>query len=225
MRLRPELLAGFGNWVAPLEGAAAPTQGSVSNGSGGSAERPVPNASQYVFEFLPQGSPGLSEYTIEIDGQQLRYRNAAPQWQQFVVPNAAAVPGARITARTLDGRNVEVFNEPGRFAFQKLFQAASNKPVAANVYEKSWSSGPVTVTVHFRIISQPGAVAAAPGPGAGAKGSAPVAPGPQGLRGTRLPPLVVGSDTPVLAQTAAAVVAMPTSGATAAATAASGARK
>ena len=210
VRLRPEFSAGFAGWVAPLEGGAAPAQGgggnSAAGGAGGSAA--APSASQTVFQILPQGAPGLSEYTVEIDGQKLRYRNAAPAWEQFTWPNASGTPGARISAITNDGVAIEVLNEPGRFALTKMLEAAKRKILKDNLYELSWANASNVVTVHLRIVSQPGAV---PAPGGGAVGTssgsaAPAAPaGVAGLRGVKLPNLVVGADLqPVAAVSAAA---------------------
>ena len=210
VRLRPEFSAGFAGWVAPLEGGAAPAQGgggnSAAGGAGGSAA--APSASQTVFQILPQGAPGLSEYTVEIDGQKLRYRNAAPAWEQFTWPNASGIPGARISAVTNDGVAIEILNEPGRFALTKMLETAKRKILKDNLYELSWANASNVVTVHLRIVSQPGAV---PAPGGGAVGTssgsaAPAAPaGVAGLRGVKLPNLVVGADLqPVAAVSAAA---------------------
>jgi type VI secretion system protein ImpL len=68
-----------------------------------------------VFQLQAQPAPGTTEYTIEIDGQQLRYRNTPPVWTNMVYPAPQGVPGARISAVTFDGRTVELFNEPGQF--------------------------------------------------------------------------------------------------------------
>ena len=214
VRLRPEFAAGFAGWIAPLEGGAAPSQGGggsagggVGGGSGGASTggtATASNASQTVFQILPQGSQGLSEYTIEIDGQKLRYRNTTATWEQFVWPNPSAVPGARITAITFDGKAVDILNEPGRFALTKMLESAKRKLLGDNLYELAWANGASVVTVQLRVISQPGAISppatagggtASAAGGAGAAGAAaPV--GVAGLRGVRLPALVVGTDAP-----------------------------
>jgi type VI secretion system protein ImpL len=219
VRLRPEFVAGFAGWIAPLEGGAAPAQGGSagssgagSSGAGGAAAGGggvVPNASQTVFQILPQGSQGLSEYTIEIDGQKLRYRNTTATWEQFVWPNPSAVPGARITAITFDGKTVDILNEPGRFALTKMLEAAKRKLLGDNLYELAWANGASVVTVQLRVISQPGATAPATTAGAGAAaggtatgagaGSTAAPVGVAGLRGVRLPALVVGADAPATA--------------------------
>ena len=212
VRLRPEFTNGFAAWVAPLEGGAAAAQSGGANGAAGGA----PTASQTVFQILPQGAPGLLEYTIEIDGQKLRYRNTAATWEQFVWPNANGVPGARITAVTNDQRAVELLNEPGRNALSKMFDAAQRSKLPEGVTELSWSSGGSKVTVHVRVISNPGALAPPSSAGGGKAGNAPAPVGVSGLRGVQLPPLVVGVET-----ASAAPVAL----APAAAASATGARK
>ena len=47
------------------------------------------------FELQPVPTPGLSEITIEIDGQQLRYRNGPQAWTTFSWPSAANQPNAQ----------------------------------------------------------------------------------------------------------------------------------
>ncbi|KAG1255413.1 hypothetical protein G6F68_010391 [Rhizopus microsporus] len=59
VNLSAELVANYGNWVS---GSAA-----------GSAQDTT------IFEILPAPAAGALEYTIEIDGQVLRYRNTPPQ--------------------------------------------------------------------------------------------------------------------------------------------------
>jgi type VI secretion system protein ImpL len=189
LRLRPEFSSSFATWVAPLEGAA----GAAASAGASSAAEAV---SQTSFQILPQGAPGLLEYTIEIDGQVLRYRNTAPVWTSFVWPNPSGTPGVRITGVTHAGRTVEIFNEPGRFGLTRMFEAAARKKLPGGINELSWTQGVDTVTLQLRIISQPGA------PAAQGANAAPVAS--SGLRGLRLPSLVAGSDAPMLAAPATA---------------------
>ena len=67
--LQPTFTANFAQWVAPLSGGAA---------GSGAASQP-----QTLFQIQPKPASGVTEYTIEIDGQQLRYRNTPPQWVNF----------------------------------------------------------------------------------------------------------------------------------------------
>jgi type VI secretion system protein ImpL len=83
VNLSAELVANYGNWVS---GSAA-----------GAAQDTT------IFEMLPSPAAGALEYTIEIDGQVLRYRNTPPQWTTMQYPNVGQVPGVKITAVTGDG--------------------------------------------------------------------------------------------------------------------------
>jgi type VI secretion system protein ImpL len=177
VRLRPEFGAGFASWVAPLEGAAgaAPPVGAAAA------------PAQASFQLLPAGAPGFVEYTIEIDGQVLRYRNGAAQWANFVWPNTGSPPGARIVGHALDGSVVEIFNQPGGFGFERLIDAARVRRLPDGVRELSWGVGLQTVTVHYRAVTTPGATTPPASGEAGGGG------GGGGLRGLVLPALVVGA--------------------------------
>ncbi len=196
VRLRPELSASFASWVAPLEGAAgggAAVAGGTAGAPGGAAGGAPANASQTSFQILPLGSPGLKEYTIEIDGQVLRYRNASPAWAPFVWPNPGGLPASRISAVTNEDKAVEIFYEPGRFSLERLFEEATKAKGAEGVNELTWSKGGHSVTVQLRVVSAPGVATPAPkAAGASASPSSPVTAA--GLRGARLPALVVGID-------------------------------
>lgn len=143
--LKPEFTTGFASWVAPLAGGAAPT-------AGGSAAASA-NSPQTFFQIKPQAVPGLTEYTIEIDGQLLRYRNTPPQWQDFFWPNAQGTPGAKVTALTFDGRSVEIFNFPGHFGLEKMINSAQRKRNPDGSFDLSWTTSDVNVHINLRIIS------------------------------------------------------------------------
>ena len=180
--LAPAVLTNFSSWVAPQgsAGSAAPT--------GGTAE------SQTVFQIQPLPASGTTEYTIEIDGQQLRYRNTQTQWTNFIWPNPQGVPGAKITAITYDGKTVEVANQPGRFGLERLINSATRKRKDNGAFELNWIGGGVSVSVDLKIISSAQVSGAASGGGA-ASGSGTV----QGLRGMKLPETIAGG-APVPAQ-------------------------
>ncbi|MEK8033048.1 type VI secretion system membrane subunit TssM [Ideonella sp. DXS29W] len=173
VRMRPEFVNGFATWVMPLEGAA------------GAAPTPsAPAPTQTTFQLMPTGAPGYMEYTVEIDGQVLRYRNGAAQWTSFAWPNPGAAQGARIYGRALDGSTVELFNQPGAYGFEKLIDAAKVRKLPDGVRELSWGVGLQTITLHYRAITSPGPAATSAGTGGGGSNS--------GLRGLSLPALVVG---------------------------------
>ncbi|MGN6805337.1 MAG: type VI secretion system membrane subunit TssM [Trinickia sp.] len=163
----PDFSSGFARWVAPLSGAAA----------GGAQATAEP---QTVFQILPQPGAKTTEYTLTIDGQQLRYRNTPAQWANFVWPNPQGAAGATLTATTFDGRTIQLVNEPGRYGLEKLINSAQRKRNADGTFDLSWTQGDVTVAFSMRIVST-----SQPQAGSGD------APQQQSLRGTRLPASVV----------------------------------
>jgi type VI secretion system protein ImpL len=166
--LAPQAVSGFPGWVAPLS----------ANGVAST------NGPQTVFQLLPLAAPGVTEYTIEIDGQQLRYRNTPPAWANMVHPGPTGVAGARVSAVAFDGRTVELFNEPGQFGLQKLIEAAAKKRLDGTTFELRWSSGNVAVAVNLKRISSPDS------------GGAGDAQAGRGFHGLRLPDAIVGRQGP-----------------------------
>lgn len=164
IRLNPQFIVDFPRYIAQ------------QNGGGGAAGA----ASNITFfQVMPIPTPGLSEYTIEIDGQILRYRNGSQQWTNFSWPNSAGQPGARITGVTHDGRSVEIIYEPGRSGLEKLISNAKKSKNENGLFEMSWTNENSTVKVNFRIISSPQA------DGAGNQRD-------QGLRNIKLPASIAG---------------------------------
>jgi type VI secretion system protein ImpL len=160
--LSPKLMAGFAQWVAPL---------GQTTGSG----------TQTIFKIQPEpGSGGISEYTISINGQSLRYRNTPPEWKPFVWDGNQANPMAQVSAVTYDGRTVMIENLSGNDALKQLFLAAkASLDKATGIYTLTWSKGPISVTAHLQLVS---------GAQTNADGTQK-----QGLQGTQLPATVAGS--------------------------------
>jgi type VI secretion system protein ImpL len=152
-------VSGFPGWVAPL------SSNGVAQANGGTP--------QTVFQLQAHPAPGTTEYTIEIDGQQLRYRNTPAVWTNMVYPGPGPA-GARISAVTFDGRTVELFNEAGQFGMRKMIQASTQqKKNGAN--ELRWVSGNLAIVVDLKIVS-----------------NAAVESGGKGFQGLRLPHTIVG---------------------------------
>ncbi|MBZ8143696.1 type VI secretion system membrane subunit TssM, partial [Rubrivivax gelatinosus] len=187
VRLRPEFTGGFGSWVAQLDAASG---GGVTTASSGGAVAAA--ADQTLFQILPQGAPGFVEYTVVIDGQSLRYRNAAAQWTDMVWPNRAGVAGARLSGVTHDGKTVEFVNEPGNSGLGRFMELAQKKRLDGGVNELKWTQGRYSVTVHLRVLRQPGEPPPPSSRAATAPGTAPI--GTSRLQGLRLPTLVAGVD-------------------------------
>ena len=163
--LAPQAVASFPNWIAPLS----------ANGVAAS------NGPQTVFQLQALPAPGTTEYTVEIDGQQLRYRNTPPVWTNMVHPGPQGAPGAKISAVTFDGRTVELFNEPGQFGLQRLIESAARTRKGERWFELRWNVGGVALAVELKIVSD----ATSNGNGSGS-------PQGKGFAGLRLPDAIVG---------------------------------
>ncbi len=163
--LAPQAVASFPGWIAPLSanGVAA---------SGGP---------QTVFQLQALPAPGTTEYTVEIDGQQLRYRNTPPVWTNMVHPGPQGTPGAKISAVTFDGRTVEIFNEPGQFGLQRLIESAAKTRKGDRWFELRWNVGGVAVAFELKIVSD-----------AASNGNGASSPQGKGFAGLRLPDAIVG---------------------------------
>jgi len=177
--LAPRTWADMGITLQPVAVQRFPSW--IAAGAGGGQ-----GAAQTIFQILPIPAPGTVEYTVEIDGQQLRYRNTPPQWASMVHPGTTGVPGARISAVAFDGRSVELFNEPGQFGLKRMIDAAAKTRREGGMHELRWTADGISVAFNLRITSS--------GDG-GAQG--------QGFNGMRLPETIVGTraETPAPAPT------------------------
>ena len=151
-----------------------------AQGAGGTAGS---GQAQTNFQLLPMPTPGLVEYTVEIDGQSMRYRNGQQNWVNFSWPSSLGLPGAKITAITGDGRTLEIVNFPGQFGLEKLINSAQRKKLDNGLFAMSWNGNGASVSVHFRLISDARAGNNTSGTTDG------------GLRGLQLPATVVGRES------------------------------
>jgi type VI secretion system protein ImpL len=183
--LAPNVVASFPGWVAPL---AAGGVANAAASSGGEA--------QTRFDLQALGTQGATEFTVEIDGQSLRWRGQPQPWVHMVWPNPQGVPGAKITAITPEGRNVVVLDEPGHFGLKKMIDAAQRKRKPDGSFELAWQAGGVTVTANLKVLP------AAPAPAAQAQAPA----SGQGFKRLRLPETITAPRTAAPAAPAAAPV-------------------
>ena len=144
LRLTPELTQNYAYWVS------TESVGGARTSSGGDAAAPAGGA-QIKFELKPQRSPGVAEYTLDIGGKQLVYRNTLPTWELFTVSGTDFVP-ARITAKTNDGKTVEVVRAD---AMQQLADQAATRKVGGGVIELTWTKDDVSVIVLSRPLEDP----------------------------------------------------------------------
>ncbi len=162
VRLNPHFSANLARYVSP-------------QGSGATAGNQV----QTSFQLLPLPSPGLVEYTVDIDGQSMRYRNGRQDWHNFVWPHAQGQPGARISVVTSDGRALDVANFPGQFGLEKLVNSATRQKQSDGSFRMRWEGAGQQVELHFRLISDAR-------PGTDVSGA--------GLTDLKLPARVAGDD-------------------------------
>jgi type VI secretion system protein ImpL len=169
VRLTPAFTANFARYVTP--GGGRPDSGGMQGGGA--------NPHQ-VFQLRPRPAPGLYEYSIDIDGQVLRYRNAAADWMEFHWPGAGQL-GAKISGVNYSGETVEISNFPGYFGLERLINSAVRRRQPDGTFELSWTSGAHGVSVDLKIISSTQVDASSDG-------------GSHGMQHLTLPSRVAGPD-------------------------------
>jgi type VI secretion system protein ImpL len=171
IHLAPPVLSSFPNWVAPLAEGGVATVAATA-----------PGEPQTSFDLQALGALGASEFTIEIDGQALRWRGQPQPWVHMVWPNPRGLPGARITAITPQGNTVVLLNESGRSGLRNMIESAKRTRRDNGVFELSWNNSGVTVNANLKIIGTTRPAAAPP----------PTQPQPgQGFKRLRLPESII----------------------------------
>ncbi|NHZ64373.1 type VI secretion system membrane subunit TssM [Massilia genomosp. 1] len=189
--LSPSAVSSFPGWIAPL------SAGGVANAT---AAASASTEAQTQFELQALSASGATEFTIEIDGQSLRWKGQAQPYVRMVWPNPQGTPGSRITAITPQGQTVVLLNEPGRNGLQKMVESAQRKRKDDGAFELSWDSGGVKVTSNLKIMPAGSAPRAAP--------AAAPATG-RGFKGLRLPDTIISSTLPAGAPASAPAPAAP----------------
>jgi type VI secretion system protein ImpL len=162
--LQPEALQGFPVWLA---GAAQGTEAATPSGA------PVT-----YFQMRASALSGALEYTVDIDGQQLRSRGAVG-WIPMQYPVQGGAGGVTIRALTMDGRTLDVFADAGAQGLRRMVDAATRRRRDDGTFELTWVQGRTSVSVDLKIQPQ----------GQGAAGMA------ARLQGLRLPARIAGSAT------------------------------
>ncbi len=92
---------------------------------------------KFEFEVQIDGTPGVSETTLEVDGQKVSYRNGPQQWTPMVWPGTEGDPGASIKAKGL-GKNGDVVRK-GDWGFWRLLaEATVTGSAGQQVYSIKW---------------------------------------------------------------------------------------
>jgi type VI secretion system protein ImpL len=98
-----------------------------------------PGADKPKFEFEVQidGTPGVSEITLTVDGQKVTYRNGPQSWSPMVWPGAEGDPGASIKAKGL-GKNGDVVRKGDWGLWRLLAEATVTGTAGQQVYSIKW---------------------------------------------------------------------------------------
>lgn len=132
--LNPLLISDFPQWVAPLGSTVA--------------------GPQTLFQLMPEPTPsGVSEYTVTIAGQSLRYRNEPAQWSNFTWGGTSSNPMVAIEATAADGRIIHVADFQGSDALGDLVGSADRRRTEDGTYMLTWTRDGVTVGMRLKIIS------------------------------------------------------------------------
>ena len=92
---------------------------------------------KFEFEVQIDGTPGVSEITLKVDGQEVTYRNGPQSWKPMTWPGAEGDPGASIRAKGL-GKNGDVVRK-GDWGFWHLLEEATVSGSAGQqVYSIKW---------------------------------------------------------------------------------------
>ncbi|EDM78072.1 hypothetical protein PPSIR1_23684 [Plesiocystis pacifica SIR-1] len=98
---------------------------------------PGATAPKFDFEVQIDGTPGVSEITLSVDGTKVSYRNGPQTWKPMTWPGTEGDPGATIRAKGL-GRNGEVSRQ-GEWGFWRLLAEANVSGSAGQqVYSIKW---------------------------------------------------------------------------------------
>lgn len=122
--------------------------GKALEGSGGDTSR---------FDLRPVPTAGLTDITIEIDGQILIYRMGPQQWQSFTWPGASS-EGARIEVTAFDGTTSTISKHPGRMGMMRMFgESARSLGESMTSGQLEWRfrgrDGSKSVKLDFRMSS------------------------------------------------------------------------
>lgn len=93
-----------------------------------------------TFDLTPDSTPGVTESLLEIDGQQIRYRNESPVPYSLTWPSKAAAPQARLSiALTGTGERPSIQGIEGEWALFRLLSKATVTAQSATTYTLTWS--------------------------------------------------------------------------------------
>jgi type VI secretion system protein ImpL len=120
------------------------------------AIQPLQEGEVSRFELQVVPTPGLAEIAVNVDGQELKYRNGPQVWQRFVWPQPEAGTGARIQVVSNGGVSSTFVSQAGSMGFMRLLGNARVVQESGELVQLSWSSGRSgedQVRLNLRVVS------------------------------------------------------------------------
>ena len=120
------------------------------------AVQPLQEGEVSRFELQVVPTPGLAEIAVNVDGQELKYRNGPQVWQRFVWPQPEAGTGARIQVVSNGGVSSTFVSQAGSMGFMRLLGNARVVQENGDLVQLGWSSGrsgDEQVRLNLRIVS------------------------------------------------------------------------
>jgi type VI secretion system protein ImpL len=120
------------------------------------AVQPLQEGEVSRFELQAIPTPGLAEIAVNVDGQELKYRNGPQVWQRFVWPQPEAGSGARIQVVSNGGVSSTLASQNGSMGFMRLLGNARVVQESSELVQLSWSSGRAgdeQVRLNLRVVS------------------------------------------------------------------------
>lgn len=111
-----------------------------------------------AFDLRPNGVPGVDEVRLHIDGRELRYRNEAEEWSQFVWPGTPEMSGATLQVIPSGSTQPKTLHFDGRWGLFRLMDEAHVTQVRPTEYTVEWTvpgrdGGPVTARFELKVES------------------------------------------------------------------------
>ncbi|MFV8749185.1 type VI secretion system membrane subunit TssM [Nannocystaceae bacterium ST9] len=92
---------------------------------------------KFEFEVQIDGTPGISEITLTVDGAKFTYRGGPQKWERMTWPGEGD-PGGKISAKGLGGKSGDV-NKEGEWGFWRLLgEATVTGSAGQQVYSIKW---------------------------------------------------------------------------------------
>lgn len=115
-----------------------------------------PGADKPKFEYEVQidGTPGVSEITLTVDGAKFSYRGGPQKWERMTWPGEGD-PGGKISAKGLGGKSGDV-NKAGEWGFWRLLgEATVTGSAGQQVYSIKWDledQGIGVITIRLKPV-------------------------------------------------------------------------